>query len=234
MLPPEANDQALAMTGSFTGMLLAGLLLSKINNIESVGDDIHLLSKYGEKILFSYKDELKSIAEKQFTRCVFLGSGSLRGIARESHLKLQELTDGRIICKYDSFLGFRHGPKAVIDKETLIVYLFSNNSYANKYEIDLVKGINEGRKTLCSIGLMEKEIKLSELDLKIVLSRNGKKLNEDFFPVVSVLPAQMLGFYKSLNLGLKPDSPSDTGMIHRVVQGVKIYPYEMNKKNDRC
>ena len=54
----------------------------------------------------------------------------LKGIARESHLKLQELTDGKVICKYDSFMGFRHGPKAVIDEDTLLVYLFSNNQYA--------------------------------------------------------------------------------------------------------
>jgi tagatose-6-phosphate ketose/aldose isomerase len=165
-----------------------------------------------------------------FNRAVFLGSGMLKGVARESQLKLQELTDGKVICKYDSFLGFRHGPKAVINEKTLIVYLFSNSSYARDYEIDLVKGTNEGRKTLCSIGLMEEDLHLPQLDLKIVLSENGKKLDEDFLSVVSVLPAQLLAFYKSINLGLKPDSPSDSGMIHRVVQGVKIYPYKNNDK----
>jgi tagatose-6-phosphate ketose/aldose isomerase len=230
LMPPEADDKGLAMTGSFTSMLLAGLLISLINKQVDFEDQINTVYSYGKKILKENSSELKRIAEMDFNRAVFLGSGMLKGVARESQLKLQELTDGKVICKYDSFLGFRHGPKAVINEKTLIVYLFSNNGYANKYEIDLVKGINDGRKTLCSIGFMEEEINMPGLDLKIVLSGNGSKLSEDFLPVVSVLPAQILGFYKSINLGLKPDSPSDSGMIHRVVQGVKIYPYKDNNK----
>jgi tagatose-6-phosphate ketose/aldose isomerase len=46
--------------------------------------------------------------------------------------------------------------------------------------------------------------------------------------IASVLPAQMLGFFKSLDLGLKPDTPSESGTITRVVEGVEIYPYTKN------
>jgi len=77
---------------------------------------------------------------------------------------------------------------------------------------------------------MEEEINSANVDLKIVLSENGIKLQEDFLTVVSVLPAQLLGFFKSLDLGLKPDYPSDSGMIHRVVQGVNVYPYNNGKE----
>jgi len=154
----------------------------------------------------------------------------LKGIARESQLKLQELTDGKVICKYDSFMGFRHGPKAVINENTLVVYLFSNNNYANLYELDLVKAIVSGRKNLFSIGIMENAIDTPGIDLKIILSENGKKLHEDFLPIVSVLPGQLLGLFKSLVLGLEPDSPSESGMIHRVVQGVKTYEYSNGTK----
>jgi tagatose-6-phosphate ketose/aldose isomerase len=213
-------------------MLLAGLLISLINKPGDIEDYINAIYSYGNKILHEYSGELKKIAEMDFERAVFLGSGMLKGVARESQLKVQELTDGKVICKYDSFLGFRHGPKAVINEKTLVVYLFSNNSYASNYETDLVKGVNAGRKTLCSVGFMEEDMNLSELDLKIILSENGKKLDEDFLSIVSVLPAQILGYYKSLNLGLKPDSPSDSGMIHRVVRGVKIHPYKNNSGND--
>jgi tagatose-6-phosphate ketose/aldose isomerase len=231
-MPNEADDKGLAMTGSFTSMLLAGLLISLINKEDKVENQVNFIHQYGNKILNEYSDELKKIAEMDFNRAVFLGSGMLKGVARESQLKLQELTDGKVICKYDSFLGFRHGPKAVINEKTLIVYLFSNNNYAKDYEIDLVKGTSEGRKSLCSVGFMEENINLPELDFKIILSENSKKLEEGFLSVVAVLPAQILGFYKSLHLGLKPDSPSDSGMIHRVVQGVKIHPYINNNSND--
>jgi tagatose-6-phosphate ketose/aldose isomerase len=228
-LPPEANDKGLAMTASFTSMLLAGLLISRINNDDQLESQINILSEYGSKILETYKDDLQKAASLYFKRAVFLGSGFLKGIARESHLKLQELTDGKVICKYDSFMGFRHGPKAVIDIDTIIIYLFSNNRYANLYEIDLAQAISGSRKNLFSIGIMEENIDSINADLKIVLSENGRQLQEDFLTVVSVLPAQLLGLYKSINLGLNPDSPSESGMIHRVVQGVNIYPYRNGK-----
>ena len=226
LMPPEANDKGLAMTGSFSTMLLTGLLITRINKEDNLEEQLITLYNYGNRILTEYFKDIQKIASMDFNRAVFLGSGMLKGIARESQLKLQELTDGKVICKYDSFMGFRHGPKAVVHEKTLIVYLFSNNSYANKYEVDLVKAVASDRKNLCAIGVMEKDIELPDLNLKIVLSENEKKLDEDFLSIVSVLPAQLLGFFKSLNLGLNPDSPSESGMIHRVVQGVNIYPYE--------
>jgi tagatose-6-phosphate ketose/aldose isomerase len=37
----------------------------------------------------------------------------------------------------------------------------------------------------------------------------------------------MLGLFKSLALGLKPDNPSVSGAISRVVEGVVIYDDEL-------
>jgi len=104
-LPSEADDQSLAMTGSFTSMLLTGSLLSLLDKIEDEEKIVHCLSKYGKKILDVYLTSIEEIAKLPFKRAVFLGSGPLQGIACESHLKLQELSDGNVICKYDSFLG---------------------------------------------------------------------------------------------------------------------------------
>ena len=175
-----------------------------------------------------YLAELKEVANLDFKRAVFLGSGALLGTARESHLKVQELTDGQVICKYDSFLGFRHGPKAVIDSSTLLVYLFSNNDYVHQYESDLVQTIHAGEKGLYNIGVYETNGEYLGLDMKIELSGGSEKLDEEFLSVCSVLPAQILGFFKSLQLGLTPDSPSITGTITRVVEGVTIYPFVSN------
>ncbi|MGQ9798392.1 MAG: SIS domain-containing protein [Ignavibacterium sp.] len=227
LMPPETNDKGLAMTSSFSTMLLAGLLVSKLFENENLDKQIDILIKYANNILQNYSNVLEEVSNLNFNRAVFLGSGMLKGIARESQLKLQELTDGKVICKYDSFMGFRHGPKAVINENTLITYLFSNNNYVSLYEKDLVNAISKGRKNLYSIGVMEHDILIQGIDLKIILSKDdNNKISEDLLPVVFVLPAQLLGYYKSLKFGLNPDSPSESGMIHRVVQGVNIYPYE--------
>ena len=224
-LPKEANDKSLAMTGSFTSMLLTGLLLTKIKTISSLRRDVEILAEYGKLILTEYSKKLKEVAKYKFDRAVFLASSSLKGVAKESHLKLQELTDGKVICKYDTFLGFRHGPKAVVNNKTLIVFLFSNNKYVNKYETDLVNSFSNGRKPICTIGVMEQKIKTLNIDLPIIYSSKKTNISEEFLSIVSVLPAQLLGFYKSIDLGFNPDSPSANNMISRVVQGVKLYPY---------
>jgi len=232
VLPPETNDQSLAMTGSFTSMLLMAILISKIETIESLYEDVDLLQKYGQKIINDYADKLEKICELSFERSFFLGSGSLLGSAEESHLKLQELTDGHVISKFDSFLGFRHGPKAVINPKTLMVYFFAAEQYCLRYEIDLLRAINNGENGLFSIGLMEHDIPEVGVKLKIILSDNNKNMDPDFMPVCYTLVGQILGFYKSLQLGLKPDSPSKSGTITRVVEGVKIYPFSNNSLSE--
>lgn len=225
LLPQEADDQSLAMTGSFTSMLLAGLLISRIHIIKDLFKQIERLSRYGKNIIENYTSELKEVAQLEFERAVFLGSGPLQGTAKESSLKVQELTDGKVICKSDSFLGFRHGPKAVINPSTLLVYLFSNNEYVHLYETDLVKAINGGEKGYHRIGIFESGKKDLHLDMEIVLSNDEEKIPEEFLSVCCVLPAQILAFFKSINLGLTPDNPSKNGTITRVVQGVTIYPH---------
>lgn len=222
-LPPEANDQSLAMTSSYTGMLLAGLLIAQLEELENARRSVDVLTGYGRRIIEHYTGDIRRISERDFRRAVFLGSGPFFGTAREAHLKLQELTDGRIICKEDSFLGFRHGPKAVIDDTTLVCYLFSNTAYVARYEQDLVRSMKKGCPPLLEIGVMENRIPGVDLDHIFYLSDNGCSLSEEYLAVCSVLPAQILGFFKSLHLGLKPDNPSATGAITRVVEGVQIY-----------
>jgi tagatose-6-phosphate ketose/aldose isomerase len=225
ILPAEANDQSLAMTGSYSGMLLAGLLMARIKEIEILGIQIKKLQEYALKLL-SLSETFRELAETNFERAVFLGSGPLFGTATESQLKIQELTDGRVISKNDTFLGFRHGPKSVIDHKTLVFLLFSNQSYVLPYELDLMVALKNGQKPLYIAGIHESGPLLEQLDKEFVLSNEGNQLDEEFLPVCFILPAQMIGFFKSIQLGLNPDMPSASGAISRVVEGVVIYPYQ--------
>ncbi len=224
LLPDGTNDKSLAMTSSFSSMLLAGLLILNLDDIEQMLPIVDGLCECGNFVLKESLSKLKSIAALNFKRAVFLGSGPLFGIAHESHLKVQELSDGKVICKYDSFLGFRHGPRAVVDDTTLITYLLSNNAYAQRYEVDLIKSINEsptGAKTVgVGYGFDSNGLKM---DFAIEFPGCAIDIPEEFYTVLYILPAQIIGFYKSLDLGLEPDSPSKGGAISRVVKGVKIY-----------
>jgi hypothetical protein len=48
-------------------------------------------------------------------------------------------------------------------------------------------------------------------------------LPAEYAPPVQVIAGQLLALFHSLALGLKPDNPSEAGIIHRVVEGVKVY-----------
>lgn len=223
LLPEETNDLSLAMTSSFSSMLLAGLLIMNIREIEKMRPFILKIQEFGNYILDECLPTLKQIADINSERMVFLGSGPLYGIAHESHLKVQEMTDGQVICTFDSFLGFRHGPKAVVNNSTIIVYLFSKNPYVNRYEMDLVQSVVEtkaGEKSVAIGNNIEDEFKF---DFSIQFPGGTESIPDDFLSVFYILPAQIIAFYKSLNLGLSPDSPSKSNSISRVVQGVKIY-----------
>jgi tagatose-6-phosphate ketose/aldose isomerase len=223
LMPAEANDKSLAMTGSYSSMLLAGIMIAGIRSIHQNQKLVTSLADTGRRFITSRLDIIRKIAEADFDRAVFLGSGPLYGVATESHLKLQELTDGKVICKYDSFLGFRHGPKAVTNARTLIFYLLSSSEHVRKYETDLIRSMDKGQPALMEACVSESRIDGLPLDHYLCFSDEEAKLTDELFAVACILPAQLLGFFKCLNLGLKPDAPSASGAISRVVEGVNIY-----------
>jgi tagatose-6-phosphate ketose/aldose isomerase len=83
--------------------------------------------------------------------------------------------------------------------------------------------MSEGKIPLYQIGVAESRIEDISIDLQIVLSDNDTSISEEYLAVTNILLGQILGFYKSLNCGLSPDSPSVSGAISRVVHGVIIY-----------
>ena len=229
-MPEEANDKGLAMTSSVTSMALAGILFSRIDEIETLQSQVNIASDYADEIIENYSQKIREVASLDFKRAVFLGSGPFMGAAREGHLKLQELTDGKIICKFDSFLAFRHGPKVVVDADTLVFYMFSNDSHAQKYELDLSHAIRKEHSPKFIIGVSESPLAEADFDLAIYMTEHANQLDEAFLPICSLVPAQLLGYYKSIEVGLNPDTPSVSGAIHRVVQGVKIYEFKKSSE----
>ena len=224
ILPEETNDRSLAMTSSFSSMMLAGVLMLNLPQLEDMLPILRNLHDSGKFIIEENLSTYISIAELDFKRAVFLGSGPLFGIAHESHLKVQELSDGKVNCTYDSFLGFRHGPRAIVDEFTLIAYLISFSNSVKRYELDLIRSINESSTGAKSVGIgFDYGAEGLNFDFVIKFPDSILSIPKEFLFVLYILPAQIIGFYKSLNLSLEPDSPSKGGSISRVVQGVTIY-----------
>jgi tagatose-6-phosphate ketose/aldose isomerase len=219
VLPEATNDKSLAMTSSFTCMLLSALLVARIDSLEDQFEKIQHITSQGNLIL-EEKALLEALVSKGFNRVVFLGSGELLGIAKECHLKLLELTDGKLVCMSDSFLGFRHGPRAFVNENTLMVYLFSRNPHVTRYERDLAEDMARDAREIQFLqigGVFELALPHSS---KIALRIDPEN---EFQMIPATLIGQLLGFYSAVHLGIDPDNPSTSGSISRVVQGVNIY-----------
>ena len=225
LLPEETDDKSLAMTSSFSTMLLTCLMLGHIDTLEQDKEMIEKAVKNAEAVITGYEEQLKEIASRPFERGVFLGSGALKGIAEECHLKLQELTDGAVVCKYDSFLGFRHGPKAVVNSKSIVVYLMTDEEKIMRYERDLVRQVDANNKPVAQVIVISgRDPEMEEVKADLVVKMPYSKAETDFYGIVPyVLVGQLLGYYASLAHGLNPDAPSVSGNIHRVVEGVTIY-----------
>lgn len=223
LLPPETDDKSLAMTSSFSTMLLTALLLANIRDLEAQEAPIRSLVAHASGVLEKYDSAICGIAARDFSRAIFLGSGELKGIAEESHLKLQELTDGGVVCSFDSFLGFRHGPKAVVNGQSLLVYLLSGDPAVARYEADLIRQINSNNHVVAMVAVSPGLVGIPGVDFDLNVVLGDASAQGIYRCIPYVFAAQLLGYYKSLARGLDPDAPSVSGNISRVVEGVTIY-----------
>lgn len=229
LMPEKSDDKGFAMTGSFTCMLLAGICLFNLKDIEIIKKNIEVISSAIEKKFSDIFKLIDEIAEVETKRIVCLGDGILKGLTQEASLKILELSSGYISGNFDSSLGFRHGPKSVITDETLIIMFMSNNSYTRKYQLDLLRELKKeggGKKILVIDNKADRDAESNSSYYFTYSNQIVSELNDVFLNFGYVYIAQMYAFLKSLKLNINPDNPSPEGEVNRVVQGVILYDYK--------
>jgi len=220
LLPDATHDRGFAMTTSFTSMLLAAAGAFGVLAPGAVAAP----SAAADGVLQTASPLLDALVARRFQRVVYLGSNELRGLAREAALKLLELTDGQVVALFDSPLGFRHGPKTIVDSDTLIVVLLSNDPQARRYDLDLLRELrNDGRagRVLALSGQAEQE-----LDGDCLTLQGAAQATDLALALPYIVFCQAFALLQSLALGLRPDTPSVSGTVNRVVRGVTIYPLQ--------
>jgi len=223
VLDESVNDRGLAMTSSYSNMVIAGQCLAHLDSLSSYEQTLSLLSEAGELFLDRVQEIAPSIAQEEFSKACFVGSGVLHAAAQESALKLLELTAGKIQTMSESTLGLRHGPLSALDANTLFVSFLSQDTRRRKYELDLLDEIK--RKQLTKLRVVvspDSPDRLGHLADNMI-SLEAPDLRDEYRAPVDVMFAQTLGLFASLKMGLRPDSPSPNGAISRVVSHVNIY-----------
>lgn len=227
LMPPESNDLGFAMTSSFTTMLLAGLMIFERNSQLQLRNELEVVSFGATDLLEKGKTYLDGILEFDFERIIYLGSGVLKGISRESALKMLELTSGKIVSMYESPLGFRHGPKSVLNDRSLIVFYLSQDMHTRRYDLDLLKELHYDNVGKILVVDSVKDENIEQIsDWYIDLSTSGETSEDVINSLAYVIFAQMLAVGKSLSISMRVDNPSVNGLVNRVVKGVTIYPYD--------
>jgi tagatose-6-phosphate ketose/aldose isomerase len=223
-LDDATNDRSLVMTSSFTNLTLAARFLGFVTRPSAYRALCHELSQTAEQLLRKHCGALAEVARHRFRRVVFLGSGARFGAARESALKVLEMTAGAVPALCESYLGLRHGPMSFIDKDTAIVCFLSSDQVLRAYECDLIRELDHKQLGLLKVVVGENissEL-MSERDVAVECPGLGR-LNDDDTPPVHVIAGQLLGFFRCLEEGLQPDAPSKSGVITRVVPGFKLH-----------
>lgn len=223
-LDDAVNDRSLAMTSSFTNMVLTGQILAHAWSIEEYQPVLDSLVASGRALLPRAASLASELVRENYQQACFVGSGLLAGTAKESALKVLELTAGKVQTMSQATLALRHGPMAALQHHTLFVSLVSSQLQRRKYEIDLLReiGAKELVATRVAVSLDNPESLQADAE-KILTPGIDAAVADSYRPVLDVLFAQLLGLFASLHHGLKPDHPSPSGAISRVVQSFGIY-----------
>ncbi|OAT33086.1 galactosamine-6-phosphate isomerase [Buttiauxella ferragutiae ATCC 51602] len=224
LMPPETHDRGFAMTSSITTMMASCLAVFAPDVINSA--TFQDVAERCEQIIASQCDLSESVfGDLPFKRIVYLGSGGLQGVARESALKVLELTAGKLAAFYDSPTGFRHGPKSLVNNETLVVVFVSSHPYTRQYDLDLLAELRRDQQALRVVAICASPCPEVEAGPHIWLppSRDFIDVEQAF---CFLMYAQIFALTESIKAGITPDTPSATGTVNRVVKGVIIHPWK--------
>ena len=227
-LDDAVNDRGLAMTSSFSNMVVFGQCLAHVHDPAKYEDVLLQLVRAGKELLPLAADCAALSAKEGYVKACFVGSGPLRGVARECALKLLELSAGKTLTRSESVLGLRHGPMAALDKNTLFVCFLAGNRRVQLYELDLLAEIGQkqlvGSRIVVAGGESDGEIPdINSFAEHYLRPAAAATIADEYRPPVDVMVGQLLGLFFSLHWNLRPDCPSPNGVISRVVQNVNIH-----------
>mgnify|MGYP000282295448 CR=1 FL=1 len=209
LMPEGTLDQSFAMTSSFSSMLVSTLCIFSPDSKQLTAAAVAAESFFANGI-----NTVKTQAQLEVQRLVFLGSGGLQGIAKEAALKVLELTAGKVISYFESPLGFRHGPKSLVDESTEIIFFSSTDGYTKQYDQDLLAELARDKQA-AAITILNGS-----------LFGDFTNLDDVWAGLPYIVYCQVFSFFKSINANITPDNPCPTGEVNRVVQGVTLYPLE--------
>jgi D-galactosamine 6-phosphate deaminase/isomerase len=225
VLDEKTDDRSLVMTSSFTNLVLAGRALGSARDPGACEERARRVARSAASLLLHDTEGLRRVAQSGFDSVAYLGSGCRLGSAREAALKMLEMNSGEVWTLAESYLGFRHGPMSALRPGTLLVAFLSSDPLVRAYELDLLRELD--RKGLASRRVVFGADLPSGLTAGpgalLVDGGTGQTCRDEDLTILDAVVGQLLAFFRCLEAGHRPDSPSEASVITRVVSGFEIH-----------
>lgn len=198
MLPAvAAQEKSIAQTRSFSSMLLlAQAMAATVAGQES--SVLWALPDHARALLDATAPLTEALGSHGGLRQIFfLGSGPQVGVANEAMLKMKEMSISHSEAYH--FMEFRHGPKSMVDAQSLVVALLGEAAFEHERAVlDEVAAL--GATTLALAPAYR------AIDATHVV-RLPAELPWWAYPVLYLPTLQLLAYHRAVSRGLDPDSP---------------------------
>jgi glucosamine--fructose-6-phosphate aminotransferase (isomerizing) len=146
--------------------------------------------------------EIEKIAErfKSATNFLYLGRGYNFPVALEGALKLKEIS--YIHAEGYPAAEMKHGPIALIDEEMPVVFVAPHDAVFEKVVSNIQEVKARGGKVIC-ITSQEEPVLDGLIDFEIRVPQTADML----YPILTVIPLQLLAYYIAVKRGLNVDQP---------------------------
>lgn len=196
---PEAQETSLTQTRAFSSLYLVSIALTCLwAGNRDLFEALQKLPAAGQSLLEHYGGQAVQLGQDpRFSRFYFLGSGSRYGLACELSLKMKETS----LTHSEPFhvLEYRHGPKAMVNNETLILSLLSSG-------IDQLElAVAEEMRTMGAEVIVSGE---SSVDVNF-----DSGLPEQIRNILHLPFGQLMAYGHSVASGLNPDLPENLNAV---------------------
>jgi glucosamine--fructose-6-phosphate aminotransferase (isomerizing) len=199
-----------ASTKAFTSQVIAlALLTLKLGRLREMsvvkGRQIaQAMLKLPDQIqsILDRAGEIEAIAEqfKNATNFLYLGRGYNFPVALEGALKLKEIS--YIHAEGYPAAEMKHGPIALIDENMPVVFVAPHDSVFDKIVSNIQEVKARGGKVI-AITSQQEDVLEKLIDYEIRIPQTEDML----YPILSVIPLQLLAYYVAVKRGLNVDQP---------------------------
>lgn len=211
LVSPLGKEQSTVMTKSFSSMTymmqLAIALASKdpqyVSELRLVRDHLDQVVRQSSALVKEY------VPANRFNKYIFLGMGAYFGLAQEACLKLKEMS--YVWTESYGTLEFRHGPKSVVDQETFVCILLSEQ--ARSHELKVAQEMKDfGAKVLIITAQAGDDTSFADA----VLDIGCIELSDEARSVLYLPAVQYFGYYTAIQRNVDPDHPRNLTQVVKI------------------